>query len=94
MFGLNENGKRTFAIGVVCIVLGSISVALRIICKRLQGRFGQDDFWIIVTLLFGYAAEASLTWGSITGGGGKEMKDILTSGDKDTFQEVANYLEV
>jgi hypothetical protein len=94
MFGLNEDGKRTFAITVVCVILSGIAIVLRILCKRLQGRFRQDDFWIIVALLFGYAAEASLTWGSITGGGGKEMKEILTSGDKDTFQEMANYLEV
>jgi len=94
MFGLSEQGKRAFAVICACITLSAAAVVIRIICKRLQKSMHLDDYWIITALLFACASDACLIWGSITGGGGKEMKDILTSGNKDTPQEVENYLEV
>lgn len=95
MFDLNARGQRTFNTSTANVVIATAAVLLRCYCKYVQKNgFHLDDVFILLALFCSYAAEASLMWGIITGGGGKEMKDILTSGDKETFKQVANYLEV
>jgi hypothetical protein len=95
MFGLNARGQRSFDISVVYVTLASCAVILRFICKHLnRNGYHLDDLWIVIALLFGFAAEACLTWGLITSGGGKEMKEILASGSRNTFEQVSHYLEV
>ncbi|KAL1611926.1 hypothetical protein SLS60_000149 [Paraconiothyrium brasiliense] len=94
MFGLNERGQRTFNTSISSVIIATVAVLLRCYCKYVsKNGFHFDDLFILLALSFLYAAEAFLMWGSITGGGGKEMKDILTSGSKETFKQVSNYLE-
>lgn len=95
MFGLNAKGQTTFDTTVAEMVVATGSVFLRFYCKYTQKNgFHLDDLFILLAIFCSYTAQALLIWGSITGGGGKEMEEILTSGDKNVLKQVSNYLEV
>jgi hypothetical protein len=95
MLGLNTQGQRTFNTSAATVIIGTAAILLRWYCKYHQKNgFHLDDLFILLALFCSYAADASLIWGSITGGGGKEMKEILASGSEETLKQVSNYLEV
>jgi len=95
MFDLNARDQRIFNTSTANGFIATVAVLVRYYCKYVQKNgFHLDDLFILLTLFYSYAGGAFLIWGIITGGGGKEMKDMLISGSKETFKQVSNYLEV
>ncbi|KAF2799253.1 hypothetical protein K505DRAFT_356733 [Melanomma pulvis-pyrius CBS 109.77] len=78
MYGLNAHGQTQFNTAVTCAVISGLAVVIRI-SNKLWYKMGvhTDDYWIVIALALFWCNVAVLQWGTITGGGGIEMDELL-----------------
>jgi hypothetical protein len=63
MVGLKFRGQHLFTEGV-CAVLSFVAVAIRFYCKiRHKQGVKSDDWWIVVAVIWYWAAIGAITWG-------------------------------